>query len=171
LGGLDYLLKVHLLENVAASFELSYGPDASPPVRVVDKDWGPTIKLITAYTRASLPKDKQPRVIARFTAVAAAQEQVGNGQIAQWTAPSTPIAVIYKDWTGSEPLSPEDCKIVGTIGDFRSWISQYRDKWQFRLNRLLLAFLGLVTAMLSLRARIEPRNGTTGREATSLALC
>ena len=170
-GGLDYLLNIRLLEGVAGRFELSYGPDASRPINPSDKEWGPTLKLIKDYTRANLPNDKEPRVIARSQAVFSAQEPIGKGQLAQWTAPSTPILLLYKDWPGNT-VSPEDYRIVGSIGDLRSWIDQYREKWKFRVNDLLFGLLGLITTALSLGGDAEkPSDSETDRERELLNLC
>jgi hypothetical protein len=41
-----------MLEDVATRFESSYGPDASRPVTVADKEWGPTMRLINDYTQS-----------------------------------------------------------------------------------------------------------------------
>jgi hypothetical protein len=169
-GGLDYCLKIPLLENVARRFELSYGPDASRPIRPSDKEWAPTLKLIREYSRTRFPKDRQPRVIARFKAVSSAQEQVGKEEIAQWTAPSTPIAFLYKDWPGTSVI-PEDYRVVGSIGDLRSWIDEYHDKWKFITNDLLLAVLAVVTTALSLTGAKNPPNNSTGSCAEFLDLC
>jgi hypothetical protein len=170
-GGLDYLLNIRVLEGAAGRFELSYGADASRPIKPSDKEWGPTLKLIKDYTRANLPKDKEPRVIARSQAVFSAQEPVGKGQIAQWTAPSTPILLLYKDWPGNT-VPPEDYRIIGSIGDLRSWIDQYQEKWKFRINDLLFALLGLITTALSLGGETEkPADGETDREPELLNLC
>lgn len=154
-GGLDRLLKIPLLDAVASGFELSYGPEASRPIRPSDKKWAPTIKLIREYTRTKLPTDRQPLVIARYQAVLSAQEPIGKGQFVQWTAPSTPIVVLYKKWPGNS-IAPEDYRIVGTIGDLRSWINEYRDKWKFYVSDLLFAILALITAALSLPGAGNP---------------
>lgn len=155
LGGLDRLLNIPLLDGVAIRFEQSYGREAARPIRPSDKEWAPTIKLIMEHTRTNLPRDRQPLVIARSVAVLSAQEPIGNGQIAQWTAPSTPILVLYKRWPGNS-VGPEDYRVVGTIGDLRSWIADYREKWKFYVNDLLFAILGLITAALSLSLPRSP---------------
>lgn len=58
-------------------------------------------------------------------------------------------------------LRAEDVRIVGTIGDFRLWIDQYRDKWRFRINELLFAGFSLFVAMLSVLAG---NDGGTGQD-------
>jgi hypothetical protein len=170
-GGLDYVLSIRLLQGAAERFELSYGPDASRPIKPSDREWEPTLKLIEDYTKTSLPENEQPRVIARSQAVFSAQEPMGKGQIAQWTAPSTPILLIYKNWPGNT-VSPKDYRIVGSIGDLRSWINQYRDRWKFRVNDLLFALLALITTTLSLGEGAErPADGKTDRAPEFLGLC
>jgi len=164
-GALDSWLQISTLDKVAEHFEQSYAPHASHPIRPWDAEWAPTIRLIKAYTRVSLPKDRQPRIIGRYVAISSAQEVIGKGQIAEWTAPSTPMLVLYKDWPGNT-LAPDDWRI-GSIGDFRSWINQYRDKWKFLVDDVLLAFLTLLSAASSL---FGEKSGTD-REAEFLALC
>lgn len=150
-GGLDRWLEIPLLNSVATRFEQSYGPGASRPIRPHDKEWTPTIRLIREYTRTTLPRDRQPLVIARAQALLSAQEPIGKGQIVQWTAPSTPVLLLYKSWPGNKvKLSDEDARVVGTIGDLRSWINEYRNSWRFYINDLLFAVLATVTATLSL---------------------
>jgi hypothetical protein len=169
-GGLDYCLKIPLLETVAHRFELSYGPDASRPIKPSDKEWTPTLDLIREYSRTSFPKDKQPKVIARFKAVSSSQEQVGKEEIAQWTAPSTPLAILFKDWPGAS-VAPDDYRVVGSIGDLRSWVNAYRDKWKFITNDLLLGVLAVVTTALSFVGVEKSPNNSTGSDVEFLCLC
>src|ERR1700677_995890 len=87
-------------DNLAAAaanrFDKSYSQDASRAVRNGDKEWLPLMRLITKYSHTDLPKYREPRVIARFVAVASAKDASG----AEWTAPTTPIALLYKEWPG-----------------------------------------------------------------------
>lgn len=148
LGGLDYLLNVSLLETVASNFNSSYS-DAKRILKPGDSEWGPTLKLITDSTTAHLPNNKMPMVIARDVAIQSSKQDLGNGHLAEWTAPSTPLMVLYKDWPGNT-LTLDDYKIVGTIGDLKAWIEQYRNRWKFYITDLLFALLSVVTATLSL---------------------
>src|SRR5579871_2174155 len=122
-GFWDRVRGLDLAERAAKRFDLSYAADASTPVRVGDPEWRPLLSLIEAYSIASLPKGREPRVIARHVAIASAKTQIGPDQIMEWTAPSTPLLLLYRDWPGDD-LPPSDVKIVGTIGDLHRWIDQ-----------------------------------------------
>jgi hypothetical protein len=63
-------------------------------------------------------------------------------------------------------MGPDDYRIVGSIGDFRSWINQYRDKWQFLVDHLLVAFLALLSFAISVFG-VSEKHG----ESEFLALC
>lgn len=91
------------VEAVAARFEQSYAPDASHPVSAGDPEWEPLISMIYQYSNANFPKDKQPQVVARSQATAAGQLRADDGTlIAEWTAPSTPIVLLYRKWPGQQ---------------------------------------------------------------------
>jgi hypothetical protein len=88
-----------------------------------DLAWRPLLRLIYRYSNARIPKNREPKVVARFVAVASAREPIGNGGVVEWTTPSTPIAVSYLEWPGND-VPPADYRIVGTIGDLHAWISR-----------------------------------------------
>lgn len=145
--GWDRLRGINLMLETAKNFDLSYTPGASSPIYPTDAHWKPTLVLIKKYSSIELPEDREPRVIARFQAVSSAQMSVGpSGQIVEWTAPSTPIAVLYKDWPGN-PVPPQDFRIVGTISDLHSWIDQYRDDFTFLMHDLILGALSLLLTL------------------------
>ena len=73
-----------------------------------DKEWSPLMPMITKYSNADLPRDKKPRVFARFKAVLSAKDDATG---AEWTAPSTPIVLIYKEWPGQGDVSVTDWRI------------------------------------------------------------
>ncbi len=87
-----------LLADVAARFDRSYSEDAGRPVRMGDKEWAPLMRVIAKYSHAKLPTDKQPRVFARSVAVTPAKNET-----AEWTAPTTPTMLLYKEWPGHGP--------------------------------------------------------------------
>lgn len=130
------------VEKVAEKFESSYSSDASHPVRIGDPAWTPILRLISKYSNVDLPKDKEPRVLARFVAVLSGKTDLGQGRIAEWTAPSTPIALLYRDWPGQD-VPREDYRIVGTIGDLRAWINRSKDDFRFVMQDILLAVLSI----------------------------
>src|ERR1700690_447088 len=114
-GTWDELSGLGLVEQVSERFDLSYGEDASNPVRVGDKEWEPLLKLVYEYSPADFDKSKEPRVIARFQASLSTRTPAEGPLIAQWTAPSTPLALIYQDWptnTGKD-LNPDVWRVVG----------------------------------------------------------
>jgi hypothetical protein len=95
-----------LLTGVADRFDLSYGPDAAKEVRSDDPEWKPLIRVITKCTRAKLPPDQEPKVLARSKAVASDKLTAGDNIVAEWTAPTTPIILFYRPWPdpGSGPF-------------------------------------------------------------------
>ncbi len=143
-GVWDHLTKLDLVEDAATNFESSYTPDASTPVRVADKGWAPLLKLTYKYSRAQFPVDKQPRVFARLQALASARTPAEGPVLAEWTAPSTPLLLLYRDWPGNT-IPKEDYRIIGTIGDLREWISNEKDYRRFLVQDV---FLGTFTPLL-----------------------
>jgi hypothetical protein len=75
-------------------------------------------------------------------AVLSRKTDLDQGRIAEWTAPSTLIALLYKDWPGQD-VPPEDYRIVGTIGDLRAWIIRSKDDFRFVMQDILLAVLSI----------------------------
>lgn len=142
---------------IAENFESSYTPNASHPIRLGDPGWKPLLKLISKYSIANLPKDKEPRVFARFVAILSQKTDLGQGRIAEWTAPSTPIALIYREWPG-QSVSPQDYRIVGTIGDLRTWINRSKDDFRFIVQDILLAILSITCGILVLvTEKVSPK--------------
>jgi hypothetical protein len=62
----DRLFGLDVAEKAIASFEKSYGVDASNPVRPADTAWIPLQRLIFGYSTATFPRNKEPKVLARF---------------------------------------------------------------------------------------------------------
>jgi len=135
------------VERVAERFEKSYAPNASAPVIAGDPEWEPLLKLIYRYSHASLPKDKQPQTVARFRAVASGKEETPGGElIAEWTAPSTPFALLYLPWPG-QPIPKEDYRVVGTIGDLRAWITRSKDDLRFLVKDVFLVLFSFAVGL------------------------
>jgi hypothetical protein len=84
----------NLLAEVSTRFDSSYSQDAGRPVRPGDKEWPVVMRVIAKYSHAQLLAGRDPRVFARFVAVASAQNEAAHGE---WTAPTTPVALIYKE--------------------------------------------------------------------------
>src|SRR4029453_14760360 len=87
-----YLGLNHVIE-AAGRLETSYAEGVDRILRPGEPAWAPLIKLIHRYSSAQLPADRQPKLLARFVAVASAKIDAGPGKIAEWTAPSTPITL------------------------------------------------------------------------------
>ncbi len=128
----------NLLLGVAARFDSSYTKDAGQPVRPGDEEWPALMRVITEYTHAQLPTDKTPRVFARAVAVTSAASE---GARAEWTAPTTPILLLYKDWPGRGPVTPADYRTVGTIGDLHDWIRRDEADFDFLVRIILFGIL------------------------------
>src|SRR5688572_4101536 len=93
----DKMLGLDAAENAIASFEKSYGSEASHQVRPKDPAWSGLLKLVRGYSSAKFPENKEPKVFARFGAVASAMKQIWPDEIAQWTAPTTPVFLLYRE--------------------------------------------------------------------------
>lgn len=144
-GFIDHWRGLDRVRTVADNFSLSYAPDASTPVYPSDAAWKPLIDLIQEYSKVKLRTDKQPQTIARFPATLSAQQELGRGRLSEWTAPSTPSAVLYRHWpenTG-KTIPREDYTIVGTIGDLQSWIAQSKADYHFLVHDIVWGILAL----------------------------
>ena len=151
-GGWNYLRGDDLVSEVAARFDNSYSSDASIPVRPADKEWSPLIRIVTKYTHAELPHDRSPHVFARFSAVSSAKTEIAGNILAEWTAPTTPIALIYKDWPGQD-VPKEDYRIVGTIQDLHEWIRRDEADFDFIWRTIIFGILSAcVGTYLGLRS-------------------
>ena len=109
----------------------------------------PLMRIITSYTHANLPKDKQPQVFARAVAVSSAKSDVG-----EWTAPTTPIYLLYGEWPtpGKDDLKlGQTAWAVGTIGDLHEWIRRDQADFDFFWRTLIFgalsAFVGIFLAL------------------------
>jgi hypothetical protein len=144
-GLLDKFLGLDLVEDVSERFEISYAEDASRPVRPDEPAWRPLLSLIERYTTVDLPQDKEPKVFARQVAVISAKTDLPGGGYAEWTAPTTPVLLIYREWPG-QTVPREDVRIVGTIGDIRLWVEQRRAELRFLFQDIFLGLLAVTLA-------------------------
>jgi len=142
LGLWNFLRGDNLLSDVAARFDRSYSEDAGRPVRMGDKEWAPLIRVITKYSHAKLPTDKQPCVFARFKAITSVKNEIG-----EWTAPTTPTVLLYKDWPGHGAVMPEDYTMVGTIEDLHNWIRNDQADFDFLVRAIIFGVLSACVGM------------------------
>lgn len=158
----DRLSGLNLVEQVLSRFELSYTPDASRPVRMGDPEWEPFLNLVRRYSKTTLRNDKQPRVFARFQASLSTRSPTQGTIESEWTAPSTPFAVIYRDWPTSDGgnISLEDWQYVGTIGDLRDWISKAKESRRFLVLDIFLGTFGPLLAIVIYL--LDERRGSIG---------
>jgi hypothetical protein len=112
---------------------------------VGDSEWGPLLKLTYQYSRAEFPTYKQPLVIARSTASLSTKTPPVGPLISEWTVPSTPLYLIYREWPAGNDIQKEDYRVIGTIGDLRDWISKAKDSRRFWVQDV---FLGTFTPLL-----------------------
>ena len=56
----------------------------------------------------------------------------------EWTAPTTPIVLIYKE---VGPASDEDVKIVRTIQDLHEWVRKDEGDFDFRVRTIIFGLL------------------------------
>lgn len=141
IGFWSYIRGDDLLDELANRLDTSYAVNISRQVRPNDPEWSPLIRVIKIYSnaRGELLKDREPLVFARMQAVTSAQS---GG--AEWTAPSTPILLLYKEWPapGSASLKPgQDAFTVGTLGTLHEWIKTDKDQFDFFWRTLIFGFL------------------------------
>jgi hypothetical protein len=137
-GLLDYYLGHDAVLEVAARLETSYAENVDRQIGPDERAWRPLLRLIRKYSTATLPDNREPVMLARSVAIASAKLDIGQGQPAEWTAPSTPIILIYSDWPGHE-VPPKEYRVVGTIGDLRAWVDRSRADLRFWIQDLSLA--------------------------------
>ena len=143
MGFWDRWLGLNEVERIAARFETSYANGVDRWVDPGEPGWQPLLELIRRYSGASIPKDREPRGIARYQAILSGKVELGNGQVAEWTSPSTPILLVFKDH--SAPLIwNEDILLVGTIGDLRAWCDRRRADLKFLMNDVLFGLTAIV---------------------------
>jgi hypothetical protein len=148
-GVWNHLRGDDLVSEVAARFDKSYSEDASIPVRRSDKEWEPLLRIIAHSHR--LPHDREPFVFARFPAVLSAKTEDGGKLMAEWTAPTTPVALLYKEWPG-QGIPKEDYRIVGTIQDLHEWIRTDEADFDFVCRNIIFGVLSACVGMfLALR--------------------
>lgn len=142
----DYFLGLNEVEKVASRFETSYAEGVDRQIGPDEPAWKPILNLIDRYSGAKFPTDRKPRCFVRHQAIWSNKIDLGNGRIAEWTAPSTPIAIIFV-----EPLTPmknEDVLIVGSIGDIRRWVDMRRADLRFVINDVMLGFTAVLFGFL-----------------------
>jgi len=160
-GVWDAVSGLDLVEQVSATFELSYAPNASNPVRVGDKAWDPLLNLVYRYSSASFDRTRQPKVIARLQASLSTRTPEKGPLIAEWTAPSTPLFIIYVEWPSDKGgnLRNEDWRVIGTIGDLKEWISKEKDRRRFLVQDIFLGTFGPLLAVVIFWLEVKADSG------------
>jgi hypothetical protein len=158
----DHYLGLTDVLEVSARFDTSYAEDVRRIVSPGDPAWVPVLDLIQRYSTVKLPMDRQPHALARFTAIASAKIEAGPGSIAEWTAPSTPIVLIYKDLSENK-FTHSDYRIVGTIGDLRTWVDKRRADVHFLGRDILLSLTSVVIGLVIWLFEHAPESSTRGR--------
>jgi hypothetical protein len=143
----------NLVAALASRLDTSYA-QVSRQVREGDKEWPPLMRLIKKNTHADLPKDKTPIVFARQVAVASFKQE---GSEAEWTAPTTPIILLYKELGHGDPLSADDWRIVGTIEDLHNWVRADEADFDFLVRTIMFGILSVcVGIFLALPDKPKP---------------
>ena len=149
-GYIDQWRGIDALEAIAARFDLSYAPGASQPVRPNDPEWRAVISLIYRYSKADLPRDREPKILARSVAISSGEVGTPDNPIAEWTAPGTPLLLLYVDWPGQQTqVSKADFRSIGSIADFHRWMEQDRADFKFLFYDVALGLLLAIAALLS----------------------
>jgi hypothetical protein len=151
-GVWSYLRGDTLLYYLAERLDTSYA-EVSRQVRPADKEWQPLIRVIKKYTRAKLPGDREPLVFTRSGAVASAKIEAGPNTFAEWTAPTTPISLLYKDFPKSgSGIGPEDVVVVGTLQDLHNWIHDDEVGFDFLFRTIILGVLSACVGLFLILA-------------------
>ncbi len=138
----DIVLGLNEVEKVASRFETSY-VDVDRQVGPDEPAWKPIMNLIYRYSGVKIPTNREPKCFVRHQAIWSNKMDLGNGQIAEWTVPTTPIAIIFV-----EPITPmtnNDVLVVGSIRDIRRWVDLRRADIKFLINDIIL---GIMTVFL-----------------------
>ncbi len=149
---------------VAQRMNISYAY-AKRQYRPGDPEWKPTLGLIKRYTKAELPRDRQPVLIARYKAVTSAMVETAPGITAEWTAPTTPIYLAYAEL----PAKTNDVVQVGDINDLFLWIDKSKSDFRFLMQNVLLGIFSLTLGLMIWG--IEHRERSIGREQSQPAMC
>lgn len=167
-GFIDHLRGLDSAGEVASRYDLSYGQGSAGPIYESDPAWPALIRLTYKYSKADLPRDRKPVVMVRDVALQSAidrnVERLGSPVRAQWTAPTTPIFLVYRMWPspGGPPISSQDVRVIGTIADLHDWIRKDSDDFRFMVTDIAFALLTLwFAAMISILRR---RNGQAMRK-------
>jgi len=128
LGWVDTIRGLDSVKGIANSYDLSYGPNSPEPVYPGNPAW-PVLLGMIQHHNPNLP-DRRPLTIARYKALASTVN-VNLPGLPQWTAPGTPILLLYRKWPapGTPPIEREDYRVVGTIGDLHTWIKEDSDNF------------------------------------------
>jgi hypothetical protein len=136
----DRWLGLTEVEKIAVRFETSYAENVDRQVGPDEPGWQPVMRLIRRYSGVVIPAHQDPRALVRYQAILSGKVDLGSGHIAEWTAPSTPIAIIFKE--PGLPIKNGDVLPVGTIADLRGWANRCRADLKFLISDVLL---GLTT--------------------------
>jgi len=91
--------------------------------------------------------------------VATLSNQTPNGE---WTAPTTPILLLYKEWPGASDLHiGEDALVVGTIGSLHDWIKQDQADFEYLWRTIIFGALSASIAIFLLPRRRPQANENT----------
>jgi len=140
-GFWSYIRGSDMLNALADRLDTSYAVNVSRQVRPVDPEWRPLIRIIKKYTRADLLKDKAPVVFARSQAITSAVTNAG-----EWTAPATPVMLMYREWPApgtGDFIKGKDFVTIGTLGDIHDWIKKDESDFDFFWRTLIFGSLSL----------------------------
>ena len=148
-GFFDWYFGHDAVLEVAARLESSYATGVDRQVGPDEKAWTPMLRLIRKYSTSILPTDREPKILARYVAVSSGKVDIGKGDLAEWTAASTPLLLGYRNVPGPGQTAPlEDFKIVGSIGDIRAWVDRSRADLRFWVQDISLALFSIALAVI-----------------------
>lgn len=130
---------------VAERFETSYENGIDRRVEKDEEAFEILLELINKYSLTTLPPHKRPTAIMRLKAIQSSKIHTGPSRIAEWTAPSTPIILIFGKI--KQKMENEDVVIVGTIGDLRDWVEKCQSDLRFFVSDVAFTVVAFFVAL------------------------
>jgi hypothetical protein len=148
-GAADYFLDLAPAIEVAQHYDKSYSVEDGPYMLHPDSSsWPIMMRLIGWYSIARID-EARAQTIGRAPAIAAGEIPVGSAT-AEWTAPGTPILVLYGRVDNGSTVGPNDAVVVGSIQDLHDWIQRARDDFRFWVTDVAIGSVSAVLAVLLL---------------------
>jgi hypothetical protein len=128
--------------------ETSYAKGVKRQFRPGDDGFKETLDLIRKYSTATFAPGQHPVLITRYVAVASSKIEAGDKILAEWTAGTTPLVVLYREPPQAH-LTDGSAVFAGSIGDLRVWIDRSKKDFHFLVQEVFLAGISITVALLA----------------------